>query len=208
FIDAFGVHLTGLGHRVAVLAVDPSSRVSGGSILGDKTRMQRLAADPNAFIRPSPSAGSLGGVARKTREAALLCEAAGFDVVIVETVGVGQSETTVAEMVDFYLVLMLPNAGDELQGIKKGILELADLIAVNKADGENVEAARRAARQYEAALRYVRPMHPGWKVPVLTCSALEGKGLDRIWAKIREHAEILERSGERQLRRRSEERRV
>ncbi|HLV60726.1 MAG TPA: methylmalonyl Co-A mutase-associated GTPase MeaB [Fredinandcohnia sp.] len=201
FIDAFGVHLTGLGHRVAVLAVDPSSRVSGGSILGDKTRMQRLAADPNAFIRPSPSAGSLGGVARKTREAALLCEAAGFDVVIVETVGVGQSETTVAEMVDFYLVLMLPNAGDELQGIKKGILELADLIAVNKADGENVEAARRAARQYEAALRYVRPMHPGWKVPVLTCSALEGKGLDRIWAKIREHAEILERSGERQRRR-------
>jgi len=201
FIDAFGSYLTGLGHKVAVLAIDPSSRVSGGSILGDKTRMQNLASDPNAYIRPSPSAGSLGGVARKTREASLLCEAAGFDVVIIETVGVGQSETTVAEMVDFYLVLMLPNAGDELQGIKKGILELADLIAVNKADGENLQAARRAARHYETALRYVRPMSPTWQVPVLTCSALERKGLDRIWEKIREHASAMEQSGERQARR-------
>lgn len=201
FIDAFGSHLTGLGHQVAVLAIDPSSRVSGGSILGDKTRMQRLGADPKAFIRPSPSAGSLGGVARKTREASLLCEAAGFDVVIVETVGVGQSEITVAEMVDFFLVLMLPNAGDELQGIKKGILEIADLIAVNKADGGNVQPARRAARHYEAALHYVRPPSPNWQVPVLTCSALEGKGLDRIWEKIRAHARTLEASGERQARR-------
>jgi len=201
FIDAFGTYLTGLGHKVAVLAIDPSSRVSGGSILGDKTRMQRLANDPNAFVRPSPSAGSLGGVARKTREASLLCEAAGYDVVIIETVGVGQSETTVAEMVDFFLVLMLPNAGDELQGIKKGILELVDLIAVNKADGTNVEAANRAARQYEMALRYVRPAGAAWQVPVLTCSALEGRGLDRIWKKIREHAELMEKSGERQARR-------
>lgn len=201
FIDAFGSYLTGLGQKVAVLAIDPSSRVSGGSILGDKTRMQRLASDPGAFIRPSPSAGSLGGVARKTREAALLCEAAGFDVVIIETVGVGQSETTVAEMVDFYLVLMLPNAGDELQGIKKGILELADMIAVNKADGENLQPARRAARHYETALHYVRQMSPNWKVPVLTCSALEGKGLDRIWEKIREHAAAMEASGERGERR-------
>jgi len=188
FIDAFGSYLTGLGHKVAVLAIDPSSRVSGGSILGDKTRMQRLANDPNAFVRPSPSAGSLGGVARKTREASLLCEAAGYDVVVIETVGVGQSETTVGEMVDFFLVLMLPNAGDELQGIKKGILELVDLIAVNKADGTNVEAANRAARQYEMALRYVRPAGAAWQVPVLTCSALEGRGLDRIWKKICEHA--------------------
>src|SRR5690606_10817130 len=201
FIDAFGSYLTGLGHKVAVLAIDPSSRVSGGSILGDKTRMQRLANDPNAFVRPSPSAGSLGGVARKTREASLLCEAAGYDVVVIETVGVGQSETTVAEMVDFFLVLMLPNAGDELQGIKKGILELVDLIAVNKADGTNVEAANRAARQYEMALRYVRPAGAAWQVPVLTCSALEGRGLDRIWKKIREHAELMEKSGERQARR-------
>nr|PZM91146.1 MAG: methylmalonyl Co-A mutase-associated GTPase MeaB [Pseudomonadota bacterium] len=201
FIDAFGSYLTGLGHKVAVLAIDPSSRVSGGSILGDKTRMQRLANDPNAFVRPSPSAGSLGGVARKTREASLLCEAAGYDVVVIETVGVGQSETTVGEMVDFFLVLMLPNAGDELQGIKKGILELVDLIAVNKADGTNVEAANRAARQYEMALRYVRPAGAAWQVPVLTCSALEGRGLDRIWKKIREHAELMEKSGERQARR-------
>ena len=201
FIDAFGTYLTGLGHKVAVLAIDPSSRVSGGSILGDKTRMQRLANDPNAFVRPSPSAGSLGGVARKTREASLLCEAAGYDVVIIETVGVGQSETSVAEMVDFFLVLMLPNAGDELQGIKKGILELVDLIAVNKADGTNVEAANRAARQYEMALRYVRPAGAAWQVPVLTCSALEGRGLDRIWKKICEHAELMERTGERQARR-------
>ena len=201
FIDAFGSYLTGLGHKVAVLAIDPSSRVSGGSILGDKTRMQRLANDPNAFVRPSPSAGSLGGVARKTREASLLCEAAGYDVVVIETVGVGQSETTVAEMVDFFLVLMLPNAGDELQGIKKGILELVDLIAVNKADGTNVEAANRAARQYEMALRYVRPSGAAWQVPVLTCSALEGRGLDRIWKKICEHAELMEKSGERQARR-------
>lgn len=201
FIDSFGSYLTSLGHEVAVLAIDPSSRRTGGSILGDKTRMQRLASDPKAFIRPSPSGGSLGGVARKTREASLLCEAAGFDVVIIETVGVGQSEITVAEMVDFFLVLMLPNAGDELQGIKKGILEIADLIAVNKADGENLQTARRAARHYETALHYVRPTSPNWQVPVLTVSALERKGLDRVWEKIQEHARIMEESGERKARR-------
>lgn len=174
FIESFGSYLTGRGKKVAVLAIDPSSARTGGSILGDKTRMQRLSADPHAFIRPSPSAGSLGGVARRTREASLLCEAAGFDVILIETVGVGQSEITVADMVDFFLVLMIPGAGDELQGIKKGILEIADLIAVNKADGEGLQPARRAARQYEAALETVRPGTPGWKTPVLTCSGLEG----------------------------------
>jgi len=204
FIEAFGTHLTGLGHQVAVLAVDPSSTVSGGSILGDKTRMQKLSVDPNAYIRPSPSAGSLGGVARRTREASLLCEAAGFDVILIETVGVGQSETTVAQMVDFFLVLMLAGAGDELQGIKKGILEIADMIAINKADGPNLERARRAAREYQAALQYVRPASPSWRTPVSTCSALEGTGLDYIWEQIRQHREALESSGEFEEKRRAQ----
>lgn len=201
FIEAFGSHLTSLGHRVAVLAIDPSSTVTGGSILGDKTRMQRLSVDPAAFIRPSPSAGSLGGVARKTREASLLCEAAGFDVIVIETVGVGQSEVAVADMVDFFLVLMLPGAGDELQGIKKGILEIADLIAVNKADGASLQAARVAARQYEMALHYVRRHNPRWMPPVLTCSAREERGLEAIWEKIREHAGVMGSTGEREARR-------
>ncbi|HWP67091.1 MAG TPA: methylmalonyl Co-A mutase-associated GTPase MeaB, partial [Candidatus Limnocylindria bacterium] len=162
FIEAFGMHLVGCGKRVAVLAVDPSSARSGGSILGDKTRMVRLAAEDAAFIRPSPSGGSLGGVARRTREAMLVCEAAGYDVVIVETVGVGQSETAVASMVDFFLVLMLAGAGDELQGIKKGILELADALAINKADGDNLARATRAAAEYRAALNLFRHTSPHW----------------------------------------------
>ncbi|HEY0839216.1 MAG TPA: methylmalonyl Co-A mutase-associated GTPase MeaB [Vulgatibacter sp.] len=204
FIEGFGSLLTGKGHKVAVLAVDPSSTVTGGSILGDKTRMQKLAVDPNAFIRPSPSAGSLGGVARRTREASLLCEAAGFDVILIETVGVGQSETAVAAMVDFFLVLMLAGAGDELQGIKKGILELADCIAINKADGPNLQRANRAALEYQAALHYVRPTSPNWSPPVLTCSALSGHGLDSIWEKIVAHREALTASGELEARRRDQ----
>ncbi len=205
FIEAFGSLLTEQGHRVAVLAVDPSSTVTGGSILGDKTRMQRLSVDPRAFIRPSPSAGSLGGVARRTREASLLCEAAGFDVILIETVGVGQSETAVAAMVDFFLVLMLAGAGDELQGIKKGILELADLIAINKADGPDLQRARRAAREYQGALHYVRPTSPNWQPPVLTCSALSGAGMEPIWQQILEHRRRFEVSGELAEKRRSQQ---
>ena len=187
FIEAFGLYLVGLGRRVAVLAVDPSSARSGGSILGDKTRMPGLAAAPHAFIRPSPSGGSLGGVARRTREALLVCEAAGYDVVIVETVGVGQSEYAVASMVDFFLLLILGGAGDGLQGIKKGILELADAIAVNKADGDGVARAERAAAEYRSALRLLRPASPEWDPPVLTVSALERRGMDRVWAIVEEH---------------------
>ena len=174
FIEALGLQLTSAGHRVAVLAVDPSSSRSGGSILGDKTRMQELSVDPNAFIRPSPSAGTLGGVARATREAMVVLEAAGYDVVLVETVGVGQSETVVHAMVDIFVVLMLSGAGDELQGIKKGVLELADLLAVNKADGANVERAQQAAVDYRRALHLVQPAGQAWEPPVLTCSALDG----------------------------------
>ena len=166
-IDTLGSNLTAAGHKVAVLAVDPSSTRTGGSILGDKTRMARLAVDPNAFIRPSPSAGTLGGVAAKTRETMLLCEAAGFDIILVETVGIGQSETTVADMVDFFLVLMLPGAGDELQGIKKGVLEIADMIAVNKADGDGATRARSAASDYRAALHILAPKSPNWTPPVI-----------------------------------------
>lgn len=186
-IDALGSFLTARGHKVAVLAVDPSSTRTGGSILGDKTRMARLAVDANAYIRPSPSSGTLGGVAAKTRETMLLCEAAGFDVILVETVGVGQSETAVAELTDFFLVLMLPNAGDELQGIKKGIIELADMIAVNKADGAGATAARAAAAQYQAALHILSPASPVWSVPVVTISGLTGDGLEALWAKIEDH---------------------
>jgi LAO/AO transport system kinase len=178
-----------------VLAVDPSSTRTGGSILGDKTRMARLAVDPNAYIRPSPSSGTLGGVAAKTRETMLLCEAAGFDVILVETVGVGQSETAVAELTDFFLVLMLPNAGDELQGIKKGIIELADMIAVNKADGTGATAARAAAAQYQAALHILAPASSLWSTPVITISGLTGEGLDTLWTKIEDHRARHEAKG-------------
>ncbi|MCP4011364.1 MAG: methylmalonyl Co-A mutase-associated GTPase MeaB [Proteobacteria bacterium] len=196
FIESFGMHLTANGSKVAVLAVDPSSTRSGGSILGDKTRMEKLSVEPNAFIRPSPSGGTLGGVARRTRETMLVCEAAGFDVIIVETVGVGQSETTVASMVDFFLVLMLAGAGDELQGIKKGVLEIADAIAINKADGDNVENARRAKREYEAALHLLKPISDHWSPPVLTCSAIDMDGLDKIWKVIGDYGQRLSAVGE------------
>jgi LAO/AO transport system kinase len=196
FIDQLGIDLTAAGHRVAVLAVDPTSRRSGGSILGDKTRMERLSVDPRAFIRPSPAGDTLGGVARATRETILVCEAAGFDVVLVETVGVGQSETVVADMVDFFLVLMLAGAGDDLQGIKKGVLELADMIAVNKADGDDVERAERAAADYRAALHLMSPATPTWNPPVLTCSGLADLGLDELWAQIRRHRSLMDATGE------------
>ncbi len=205
FIERLGGLLTGRGHRVAVLAVDPSSSRTGGSILADKTRMPGLAADDRAFIRPSPAAGTLGGVARATREAMVVLEAAGYDVVIVETVGVGQSETVVHGMVDIFVVLMLAGAGDELQGIKKGVLELADLIAVNKADGDNVEAAERAAADYRRALQVLRPGSPDWSPPVLTCSALTGAGLEEVWAQVEAHREVFSASGEREERRRDQQ---
>ena len=194
-IDAFGTMLTAEGHKVAVLAVDPSSSRSGGSILGDKTRMARLAVDPLSFIRPSPTSGALGGVARMTRETMALCEAAGFDVVIVETVGVGQSEVMVAGMVDVFVALMLPGAGDDLQGIKKGVLELADLIAVNKADGDNRLRAEQAASHYRRALSILEPAFPDWRPPVLLLSALEGEGLDQLWRTIEQHRAVLEARG-------------
>src|SRR5689334_16913734 len=180
-IDALGTYLTGQGHKVAVLAVDPSSSRTGGSILGDKTRMARLAVDPSAFIRPSPASGTLGGVAAKTRETMLLCEAAGYDVIIVETVGVGQSETAVSDMTDFFLLLMVAGAGDELQGLKKGVVELADMIAVNKADGDNVERARLAAADFRGALNILTPASATWAPPVVTCSALTGNGIPELW---------------------------
>ena len=201
FIDELGTHLTAAGHRVAVLAVDPSSRRSGGSIMGDKTRMERLSRDPAAFIRPSPSGGTLGGVARRTREAALLCEAAGFDVVLVETVGVGQSETAVADMVDCFVLLAAPGGGDELQGIKRGIMELADVVVVNKADGDLLPAARRAAADYRHAVHLLRPKHPAWTVPVLLASAVEGTCVDAVWSAIeRFEAHLREGDGLERLR--------
>lgn len=195
-IDQLGTNLTKDGHKVAVLAVDPSSTRSGGSVLGDKTRMPRLAQDENAFVRPSPTSGTLGGVTRKTRETMSLCEAAGFDVILVETVGVGQSETAVAEMVDFFLALMLPGAGDELQGIKKGIIEIADMIAINKADGDNVTRAKTAASVYRAALNIIAPTSPNWSPPVITISGLENSGLDELWNSIERHRKTLQSSGE------------
>jgi len=195
-IDTLGTYLTSKGHRVAVLAVDPSSARSGGSILGDKTRMARLASDTNAFIRPSPAARTLGGVAAKTRETMLLCEAAGYDVVLVETIGIGQSETAVADMTDCFLLLMLPGAGDELQGIKKGVVELADIVAVNKADGDNILRANAAASAYRAALHILSPRSPDWTPPVLTYSALTGTGIDKLWAAVLDHRRILTDSGE------------
>jgi len=202
-IDALGTYLTGKGHKVAVLAVDPSSTRTGGSILGDKTRMARLSADPNAFIRPSPTAGTLGGVAKATREAMVVMEAAGYDVILVETVGVGQSETTVAEMTDTFLFLTIARTGDQLQGIKKGVLELADVIAVNKADGEHAMEARKAARELAGALRLLRGK--GRAVPVLTCSALEGTGLSDVWDHIVAHQDALKESGELESRRRAQQ---
>lgn len=195
FIEAFGLHVVGKGHRLAVLAVDPSSPRSGGSILGDKTRMEDLSRDERAFIRPSPSGCTLGGVARRTREAMLVCEAAGFDVIVVETVGVGQSETAVADMVDMFLLLLVPGGGDELQGIKKGIVELADAIIVNKADGDLAVAAQRAARDYKNALHLLTPASAAWTVPVLTCSALEHAGIDKVWENVGQYREAMEKSG-------------
>ncbi len=205
FIESFGTMLTEQGHNVAVLAIDPSSTRSGGSILGDKTRMEKLAINDRAFIRPSPSRGTLGGVARKTRESMLVCEAAGFDVVIIETVGVGQSETTVASMVDFFLVLMIAGAGDELQGIKKGVLEVADAIVINKADGDNVLRAEMAQKDYQAALQLLMPNNPDWSPPVLTCSSLVGTGLDTIWNTIEEHRKTLDNLGQIKARRRDQD---
>jgi len=196
FIESFGVYLTDLGLKVAVLAIDPSSVRSGGSILGDKTRMEELSRRDKAFIRPSPSGGTLGGVARRTREAMLLCEAAGYDGGIVETVGVGQSEIAVADMVDMFILLVSPGGGDELQGIKRGIMELADLVVVNKSDGDLEQAARRAQSEYRGALHIMRPKSPNWTPRVLRASALKRTGLDAVWQQIRKHREALSESGE------------
>jgi LAO/AO transport system kinase len=204
-IDALGMFLIERGHKVAVLAVDPSSARTGGSILGDKTRMARLSASDDAYIRPSPASGTLGGVAAKTREAMLLCEAAGFDVVLVETVGIGQSETAVCDMTDFFLALMLPGAGDELQGIKKGLVELADMIAVNKADGDNIKRANLAAGEYRSALHILSPRSQHWHPPVVTYSALTGAGIDTIWQNILDHRTAMNASGEFEARRRDQQ---
>ena len=195
FIEAFGLHLVSLGRRPAVLAVDPSSPVSGGSILGDKTRMELLARDERAFIRPSPSGGTLGGVARRTREASFVCEAAGFDTVLIETVGVGQSETAVAEMVDLFMLLLPPAGGDELQGIKKGIVELADLVVINKADGDLAAAAGRTASDYMAALHMLRPANSAWHPPVVSISAIERRGIDTVWTTIEAHRKAIGPAG-------------
>jgi len=204
-IDTLGSMLTAQGHKVSVLAVDPSSQRSGGSILGDKTRMARLAVDANAFIRPSPASGTLGGVAATTREALLLCEAAGFDVMLVETVGIGQSETAVADLTDFFLVLMLPGAGDELQGLKKGIVELADMIAVTKADGDNAGRANATAAEYRAALHILTPRSRDWTPPVITFSGLTGDGIAALWQQVLDHRARLTASGELAERRRAQQ---
>jgi LAO/AO transport system kinase len=204
-IDTIGMHLIARGHQVAVLAVDPSSARTGGSILGDKTRMARLAASDRAYIRPSPASGTLGGVAAKTREAMLLCEAAGFDIVLVETVGIGQSETAVCDMTDFFLALMLPGAGDELQGLKKGLVELADMIAINKADGDNVKRANIAAADYRGALHILTPRSEHWQPPVVTYSALTAAGIAELWQKVLEHRDTMTASGEFAARRREQQ---
>ncbi|WP_417461780.1 methylmalonyl Co-A mutase-associated GTPase MeaB [Kordiimonas sp.] len=203
FIENLGMWLVAEGHQVAVLAVDPSSGRTGGSILGDKTRMEQLSASEKAFIRPSPSSGVLGGVARATRETIVVLEAAGFDTVLVETVGTGQSETMVADMVDFFLVLMLPGAGDELQGIKKGILELADMVAINKAD-IFAEKLKQAVREYKSALHILTDASPSWHPPVVTCSGLKGEGVPELWGRIEKHRRIMSESGEREARRREQ----
>ncbi|MET9614362.1 methylmalonyl Co-A mutase-associated GTPase MeaB [Kitasatospora indigofera] len=205
FIEALGTMLTGLGHRVAVLAVDPSSSRTGGSILGDKTRMEKLAVDPAAFVRPSPTSGTLGGVARATRESMVVMEAAGYDVVLVETVGVGQSETTVAGMVDTFLLLTLARTGDQLQGIKKGVLELADIVAVNKADGPHELDAKAAARELAGALRLLQAPDAAWTPPVLTCSGRDGSGLDELWERLRQHRQILDATGSLEAKRRDQQ---
>ncbi len=196
FIEAIGNHIADQGHRVAVLAVDPSSAITGGSILGDKTRMETLCRRDDVFIRPSPTGGTLGGVTRRTRESMLICEAAGFDVVLVETVGVGQSETAVADMTDMFLLMLLPGGGDELQGIKRGIMELADMIIVNKADGDMAITARHSASDYLSALKLLHPRTRNWRVPVKTCSALEGRGVDEIWNTVEEYRATITSSGE------------
>lgn len=196
FIEALGNHVIARGRKVAVLAVDPSSALSGGSILGDKTRMETLSRNLNAFIRPSPAGRTLGGVTRHTRETMRVVEAAGFDVVIIETVGVGQSETAVAEMTDMFLLLLLPGGGDELQGIKRGIVELADMIVVNKADGDLERAAARSAADYRGALGFLHARHPDWKVPVETCSAIEGKGIEKIWDTVERYRNTMMDNGE------------
>ncbi len=196
FIEALGLSLVDAGLKVAVLAVDPSSPVTGGSILGDKTRMEKLATRSEAFIRPSPSGGSLGGVAHRTREVMLLCEAAGYDVVLIETVGIGQSEVSVASMVDFFAVLLLPAGGDELQGIKKGVIELADVLVVNKADGPTAEVAERTRLDYQGALHLIRPGSEAWQPRALAASALEGTGIAELWAAVEEHHAALSESGE------------
>jgi LAO/AO transport system kinase len=196
FLDSYGMYLIERGHRVAVLAVDPSSSITGGSILADKARMNDLALSDHAFVRPSPSSNNLGGVARRTRENILLCEAAGYDMVLVETVGVGQSETVVADMVDFFLVLMLAGAGDELQGIKKGIIELADLIAINKSDGDNINRAKAAANEYTSALHYLTPTSEKWQPSTLCLSALESMGYDELYQSIAKHAAVMHECGE------------
>jgi LAO/AO transport system kinase len=204
-IEALGTMLTGLGHRVAVLAVDPSSTRTGGSILGDKTRMARLAVDPDAYVRPSPTSGTLGGVAKATRETIVLLEAAGFDVILVETVGVGQAEVAVANMVDCFVLLTLARTGDQLQGIKKGVLELADIVAVNKADGEHATEARAAARELTMALRLIHPRDTLWRPPVLTMSAVEGTGLQELWDTVLRHRVVSTESGEFEAKRRRQQ---
>jgi LAO/AO transport system kinase len=204
FIENLGVSLADQGHKVAVLAVDPSSQRSGGSILGDKTRMEKLSAHQNAFIRPSPAGDTLGGVAAKTREIMLVCEAAGFDVILVETVGVGQSEISVASMVDFFLVLMIAGAGDELQGIKKGVLELADAIAINKADGENLNAVKKAKSDLETAMHLITPETTTWSTPVLTCSSVLHRGTQNVWETVLDHHQKFKDSGEHALRRKKQ----
>lgn len=204
FIESFGLHLIEAGHKVAVLAIDPSSKISGGSILGDKTRMTELSRRKEAFIRPSPAGETLGGVARRSREVLLLCEAAGFDVVIVETVGVGQSETTVAEMTDMFLLLLGPGGGDDLQGVKRGVMELADLLIVNKADGDLAPAAERTASDYAHALRLMQPLHADWQPSVVKCSALKGEGMAAVWDKVAAFRKATTKSGELDARRRDQ----
>jgi len=196
FIESLGNYLTGQGHQVAVLAVDPTSAVSGGSILGDKTRMEALSVNPKAFVRPSPAGTTLGGVTRRTRESLLLCEAAGYDVIIVETVGVGQSETAVSDMTDMFLLLLSPGGGDDLQGIKRGIMELADLVLVNKADGDQANLVNQTLSDYRGALQFMQARTPGWTPKVNSCSALEGQGIAQAWAVVEDFRAVLTESGE------------
>lgn len=204
FIEALGCYLCDLGLRVAVLAVDPSSSITGGSVLGDKTRMEKLSREKNAFIRPSPSGGTLGGVNRKTRETMLLCEAAGYDVILIETIGVGQSEVVVRSMVDMFALIVLTGAGDELQGMKKGVMELADIIIVNKADGDNEQKARIAQKEYNQILHYIRPATEGWETKAYTCSGYHGKGIDTIWEEMKSFQKAIQASGVIEKRRQSQ----